>query len=137
MQEVNRGAVATALLLPDNVHIFVVEEEEEDSDILKHVTGICDDKTIKRVLAKGIPQNLPRDIPSTPVYEDLELHTKAREVCNRFMAPVPVAVSAAVVAAPAPAAPESEPLYKQPGTRDEFFKWVQWLQTPDVINKLF
>lgn len=131
MQEVNRGSSITALLLPDNVHIFAVEEDEDNSDILKHVTGICDDKTIRRVIAKGIPQNLPRDIPSTPVYEDVELHEKVRQVCRRFTDPAPVAP---VVPA---AAPESEPLYKQPGTRDEFFKWLQWLQMPDVINKLF
>ena len=137
MQEVNRGGGSTtALLLPDNVHIFVVEDEDEDSDILKHVTGICDDKTIRRVIAKGIPQNLPRDIPSTPVYDDLELHTKAWLVLERFMNPAPVAPAAAVATAVATAA-VSEPLYKQPGTRDEFFKWLQWLQMPDVINKLF
>jgi hypothetical protein len=114
---------------------------------LKHVTGVCGQDVFKRVTQKGIPQNLPPTLEAasqTPP-QGLVLHRHMVEACNNFLGPpqeeeeqIPVEKRGHVE--PVVVEPQQQngvSFYKQPTNREEYLQWLQWLQTDDVINRLF
>jgi hypothetical protein len=124
MQKVNR-----VLLCPDNVHIVLVRDE--DMAGMEHVTEVCGKTVIQRIIARGLPENLPVHIESNGSDESVALHPVAAQLYSAM------AVTPAPAPAPVTLPKTREHLYQLPGSREEYLQWMTWLQTPDVINKLF